>query len=260
MNITSGNLMPEPVPAKTAGASPRYPFCAEIAAPFPGDPTGYRASEGKSGADSPQEEESMALPDIDTVLEWRGRTVVDRQGEKIGKFDEIYLDEETSKPEWAAVTTGLFGRKQSFIPLSEAQLAGDDVQVPFDKEQVKDAPIVDPEDELSQDEEERLYRHYGLGYSRSESGTVLPEDAESGAGSTAGSTPETPDDERSTPDAEGAQDQRGDRPQVGTTARPRERVRLKKYIVTEEVTRTVPVSREEGGSRSSEVDEPERRG
>ena len=66
----------------------------------------------------------MPLPDIDTALDWRGRDVIDRNGEKIGKFDELYLDEETSKPEWAAVTTGLFGRKQTMIPLSQARLEG----------------------------------------------------------------------------------------------------------------------------------------
>jgi sporulation protein YlmC with PRC-barrel domain len=97
----------------------------------------------------------MPLPDIDAVLNWRGRTIVDRHGEKIGTFDEIYLDEESSKPEWAAVTTGLFGRRQTFVPLREAHLAGEDVQVPFDREQVKNAPSVDPEDELSQDEPHR---------------------------------------------------------------------------------------------------------
>ena len=250
----------------------------------------------------------MPQPDIDTVLDWRGRTVVDRQGEKIGKFDEIYLDEETSKPEWAAVTTGLFGRKQTFVPLSEAQLAGDNVQVPFDQELVKDAPSVDPEDQLSQEEEERLYRHYGLSYSRSDSGTVLPEGAASGKSAEgtaaapeagrAGSAPRDAGDGQTEPSAGGATDP--DRPaqtaaetqdagetqtpgetraaretqaagdtqsadeqagglRVGTTIRPRERVRLKKYVVTEEVTTKVPVSREEVRLEREPIDEADER-
>ncbi len=74
----------------------------------------------------------MRLPDIDTALDWRGRTVVDRSGEKIGKFEDIYLDDETSRPEWAAVNTGLFGLRKTLVPLSEAELTGDQVQVPFD--------------------------------------------------------------------------------------------------------------------------------
>jgi hypothetical protein len=117
----------------------------------------------------------MPLPDIDTALDWRGRTVIDREGEKIGTFDELYLDEETSRPEWAAVTTGLFGRKQTLIPLSQARLEGDDLQVPFDKEHVKDAPALDPDEQVSQDEERRLYSHYGIGHSSAGSDTVLPE-------------------------------------------------------------------------------------
>jgi sporulation protein YlmC with PRC-barrel domain len=190
----------------------------------------------------------MPLPDIDTALDWRGRTVVDRQGEKIGKFDEIYLDEETSKPEWAAVTTGLFGRKQTFVPLNEAHLAGEEVQVPFDQEQVKSAPSVDPEDQLSQDEERRLYEHYGLGYSRSESGTVLPQGQVPAREATAGSTSRTADDEPAAPGEEASQE-------IGTTTRPRERVRLKKYIVLEQEEPIV----EEGPSGSSSVDDSERR-
>jgi stress response protein YsnF len=219
----------------------------------------------------------MGLPDIETVLDWRGRTVVDREGEKIGKFDEIYLDEETSRPEWAAVTTGLFGRKQTFVPLGEAQLAGDDVQVPFDQEQVKNAPSVDPEDELSQDEEERLYEHYGLGYSRSESGTVLPEGAGSpqagraggeshdgGGGQTEREEQPAADTETATPPTQSAgdtqpADEQVGRLHVGTTTRPRERVRLKKYVVTEEVTTKVPVSREEVRLEREPIDESEER-
>ena len=107
----------------------------------------------------------MTLPDIDTVLEWRGRTVVDRAGEKIGKFQEIYLDTETDRPEWAAVSTGLLGRRQRLVPLSEAQPEGDDVRVPFDKEHVESAPEVDSDRDLSQDEEAALYAHYGLSLS-----------------------------------------------------------------------------------------------
>ena len=245
----------------------------------------------------------MPLPDIDTALDWRGRNVVDRNGEKIGKFDELYLDEETSRPEWAAVTTGLFGRKQSLIPLSEARLEGDDLQVPFDQEQVKEAPALDPDEQLSQEEERQLYSHYGIEHSTSGSETVLPGQeaavgrpgggAEAGTereGSTesaAGQTEraaggEVPPAERETPaggtareapggagggetagpsdatpagvagaasrarDSEEGEGTTGEGSlQVGTEVKPRERVRLKKYVVTEEVTKKVPVSREE---------------
>src|SRR3954462_11276977 len=100
--------------------------------------------------------------DIETALDWRGRKVVDRDGDKIGTFDELYLDE-SDRPAWASVTTWLFGMRQPFVPLSEAGADGDVLQVPFGKEMVKDAPNVDPETRLDPEEEALLYRHYGLG-------------------------------------------------------------------------------------------------
>src|SRR3954471_4499850 len=96
----------------------------------------------------------MPVPDINTVLSWRGRTIVDESGEKIGTFDEIYLDTQTDAPEWAAVKSGLFGRKHALVPLSEAQEQDDEtLRVPFAKGQIDEAPPVDASGELSQEEE-----------------------------------------------------------------------------------------------------------
>src|SRR3954468_3084438 len=100
----------------------------------------------------------------DDVLSWRGQAMVDNDGDKIGTIEEIYLDAETDEPEWAVVTTGLFGTKQSFVPIGDASSSGDGVRVPFEKAQVKDAPKVDPDGRLSQQEERDLYRHYGRDY------------------------------------------------------------------------------------------------
>ena len=125
----------------------------------------------------------MPHPDIDTALDWRGRTVVDRDGEKIGSFDEVYLDSE-DRPAWAAVTTGLFGRRQTFVPLSAAQEDGDRLQVPFDAERVKGAPSVDPDEQLTPEQEDELYRHYGLAEYEPAEGEAGPE----GEGRTEGET------------------------------------------------------------------------
>ena len=57
------------------------------------------------------------MPDIETVRGWQGRTLVDRDGDRIGTIDAIYLDDQTGQPEWALVNTGLFGTKSSFVPL-----------------------------------------------------------------------------------------------------------------------------------------------
>jgi hypothetical protein len=75
----------------------------------------------------------------------------------------VFLDRQTGQPAWAAVKTGLFGHKHTLVPIRDAQVADDDeVRVPLDKEQVKDAPRIDPDGELSPDEERRLWEHYGM--------------------------------------------------------------------------------------------------
>ncbi|WP_305784462.1 PRC and DUF2382 domain-containing protein [Symbioplanes lichenis] len=91
-----------------------------------------------------------------------GRDVYGRDGDKIGSVDDVYLEARTGEPEWLAVKTGLFGLKQSFVPLRGADISADRVQVPFAKEQVKDAPRIDPDGQLSHQEEDDLYRHYGF--------------------------------------------------------------------------------------------------
>jgi uncharacterized protein (TIGR02271 family) len=165
------------------------------------------------------------------VLEWRGRTVVDRDGEKIGKLDEIYLDRQTNEPEWALVNTGLLGTKSSFVPLKGAAPAGDDVRVAYAKDQVKDAPSIDADGELSQREEEGLYRHYAIDYSEQRSGSGRPDETSAGTGGE--------------PGRDDAMTRSEEELRVGTTERERGRVRLKKHVVTEDVQESVPVRREE---------------
>jgi sporulation protein YlmC with PRC-barrel domain len=105
------------------------------------------------------------------VMDWHGFEVIDRDGDKVGKLDEIYLDGETGGPDWAIVNTGLFGRRSSFVPLREAIRDGDMIRVPYPRDQIKDAPSIDPDDEVSPDEEHEIYEHYGLEYSPAGSST-----------------------------------------------------------------------------------------
>jgi sporulation protein YlmC with PRC-barrel domain len=99
------------------------------------------------------------LQDIQT---WRGKKMVDADGDKVGTIEEVYLDRQTGEPEWAAVKTGLFGTKLSFVPIRDAQMTDDgEIRVPFQKEQIKDAPRVEADGMLSAEEERRLYEHYG---------------------------------------------------------------------------------------------------
>jgi uncharacterized protein (TIGR02271 family) len=171
------------------------------------------------------------------ILTWRDQDLHGSDGEKLGRIEEIYLDAETREPEWALVTTGLFGTKRSFVPLSDASATGDGVTVPFDKATVKDAPTVDADGQLSQDEEARLYSHYGMEYSENQSGSGLPDSGPSDTGTTGHDT--------SGPTTDDAMTRSEEELTVGKTQREAGRVRLQKYVVEEEVTQTVPVRREE---------------
>ena len=90
--------------------------------------------------------------------------MVDHDSNKIGEVVDIYLDNETGRPEWAVVRTGLFGLRSTFVPLAEAREVGDELQVPHQRLQVKQAPNIEPDGRLSEAEEAELYRHYGLDY------------------------------------------------------------------------------------------------
>jgi uncharacterized protein (TIGR02271 family) len=177
----------------------------------------------------------MTTLEKDALLQNRGQDLCDRDGDKIGTIEEIYLDAQSGEPEWALVNTGMFGTKSSFVPLQEADDDGDSLRVPYEKSQVKDAPSMDPDGELSQTEESALYAHYGLDYGGSRSDSGLPE---GGPGAGVGGDP-------SGPVADDAMTRSEEELRVGKTEQEAGRVRLKKYIVEDEVTETVPVKREE---------------
>ncbi|MEV6749071.1 PRC and DUF2382 domain-containing protein [Streptomyces sp. NPDC051080] len=91
-----------------------------------------------------------------------GLTVYDTDGEKVGSVGRVYVDDNTGRPDWITVKTGLFGMKESFVPLAGARRVGSDLHISHPKERVKDAPRVDADAHLSVAEEEELYKHYGL--------------------------------------------------------------------------------------------------
>jgi PRC-barrel domain len=116
------------------------------------------------------------MTDLTEAYTFQGRTLIDRDGDKIGKVDELYEDRDSGRPEWALVSTGLLGTKKSFVPLRGATAAGEDVHLPIEKAQVKDAPSIEPDGDLSEREEQRLFEHYGVDYSTA--GTTTATDAE----------------------------------------------------------------------------------
>jgi uncharacterized protein (TIGR02271 family) len=176
------------------------------------------------------------------VLALRGQNLLSQDGDKLGTIEEIYLDTDTNQPEWALITTGLFGTKQSFVPISGAGRAENGLTVPFDKATVKDAPKVDPDGRLSESEEQELYRHYGMAYGSEGSGSGVTGDDDRDDG---GRDQDAVGQDTSGPTTDHAMTRSEEELRVGTTEREAGRVRLKKYVVEDEVTQTVPVRREE---------------
>jgi uncharacterized protein (TIGR02271 family) len=236
--------------------------------------------------------ERMGTIQKDRILEFRGQDLCDTSGDKLGKIEEIYLDAETNEPEWALIHTGLFGTKRTFVPIGQATESDGNLTVSFDKATVKDAPQVEANGQLSQQEEAHLYRHYGLDYGHDRSDTGLPEggaggwsgsdrdrdtgtagtldrdsdtsagfdrdesasrdfDRDTGTAGTAGTFDRDTDAsgtvgrDTSGPTTDDAMTRSEEELSVSTREREAGRARLRKYVVTDEVTETVPVKREE---------------
>ena len=176
------------------------------------------------------------MTDVAELQRWEGRTVLDKDGDKIGKIDQVLINDETGNPEWLGVTTGLFGKRQNFVPLAESRFVGDDVQVAYDKAHVKDAPNFDVESHMEPQEEGDLYRHYGIEYMAPEAQAPVASPQPT-AGTVARDT--------SGPETDSAITRSEEEVRVGTMRQEAGRVRLRKYITTESVSQTVPVEREE---------------
>ena len=178
------------------------------------------------------------MTQVTEAYDWRGRDIIDADGDKVGTLEELFRDEDTQEPEWAVVRTGMFGTKLYFVPIQGAEPRGEDVQVLFSKTQIKDAPRIDDSDgQLSQEEEARLYDHYGMNYSEHRSDSGLP----AGNGADGGQVGR----DTSGPTTDEAMTRSEEELRVGKAERERGRARLRKYVVTEQVTQTVPVKREE---------------
>jgi len=156
------------------------------------------------------------------------RRAVDLTGEKIGTVTDVYVDDVSGEPSWLAITTGWFGTRVSFAPISGAYLDGDDVVVAYPKDTVKEAPNVDADGSLDHSEEYALYAYYGISTKPPRTRTT---DADS-----AGAR------DRSTDDAMTRSEEELD---VSTRRQEAGRVRLRKWVETEDVHMTVPVRREQ---------------
>jgi uncharacterized protein (TIGR02271 family) len=198
----------------------------------------------------------MTQLDVSTLP---GTTVVDGSGGKIGKVAQVYLDDRTGQPQWVTVKTGLFGTKESFVPLSASRLDADRLVVDISKDQVSGAPRVDEDGHISEQEEAEIYRYYGL--SGSGGGADRGTETMTGTAPDGYATPERVSAHESTdrttgyegsaghdtsgPNTDDAMTRSEERLVAGTQTTETGKARLRKYVVTETHQVDVPVSHEE---------------
>ena len=201
--------------------------------------------------------------------------VYDQDGEKVGKVGQVYLDDSTGEPAWVTVKTGLFGTSESFVPLQGATTQGQEVRVPYTKDQVKDAPRVEEDGHISVEEERELFRYYGGqdGQKHANNGAPATRDQDAVRGGTTGRADTDTDltDGSNTAagtagtgratgnhDSDASMVRSEEQLNVGTEKVATGKARLRKYVVTEHVTKTVPVQREEVRIEREPLDEADR--
>ncbi|CAM3801768.1 DUF2382 domain-containing protein [Kibdelosporangium persicum] len=163
-----------------------------------------------------------------------GSEVYDTRGERVGRVATVYLNEESEQPEWVTVHTGLFGHKESFVPLAGAQTATDGLHVNWGKEKIKDAPRIDAEGRLSAQESMHLYDYYGIPMQRAGGRGQQRQQGQQGQQA-----------QQRGRQGDQTMTRSEEQLKVGKERVESGRVRLRKHVVTEEQQVTVPVSHEE---------------
>jgi hypothetical protein len=103
----------------------------------------------------------MSVMELEGIGERHGQEVLDAHDERLGKLEEIYLDPETDRPAFACVRAGLFGRRLSFVSLTDATLGDGYVRIAHLRAHVREAPQLRPDEQLTREEARRLSEHYG---------------------------------------------------------------------------------------------------
>jgi uncharacterized protein (TIGR02271 family) len=163
-----------------------------------------------------------------------GATVRSASGDKIGTVAQVYVDDSTSQPEWVTVRTGLFGTKESFVPLAASRFDGAELVVDVSRKEVSEAPKVDDDGRLSEQDEAEIYRHYGISDLRVEGNAAAGRETKGAVGH-----------DTSGPNTDDAMTRSEEHLVAGTEKIEAGRARLRKYVVTETQRVDVPVSHEE---------------
>lgn len=163
-----------------------------------------------------------------------GANVLSEDGAVLGPMGQLYVDDATGEPSWVTVATHTMGSPESFAPLRGAVLDGRDVRLPYTHGKVYESPKMSQDGHLSPEEEQHLLRYYGLMPSKDEE-LATQEQASAAA----------PQARSSRPEGDYSMTRSEEQLRVGTEIRETERVRLVKRVVTEDVTMTVQIRREE---------------
>ncbi|WP_297189353.1 PRC and DUF2382 domain-containing protein [uncultured Corynebacterium sp.] len=102
------------------------------------------------------------MTDKRNIQDLLNATAFDAQGEKLGKINNLFVDDKTGQPTFIEVNHGLFGMSSSLVPLRGHRLNGDELKLAFDKDLIKDAPDIDFENQLTAADQETIYEHYHL--------------------------------------------------------------------------------------------------
>ena len=173
--------------------------------------------------------------------------VVSSDGEKIGKVGEVYVDDATGQLSWVTVKTGMFGSHESFVPMDNASISDDTITVPYDKAMIKDAPHAEPGAPLSVEQEDELYRYYNVGTTTARTTTEVAENTTPVATAPVAAPPKAATEAKtdSTANTDGYLTRSEEQLKVGTQRVEAGRARMRKFVVTEQQTVTVPVSHDE---------------
>ena len=187
----------------------------------------------------------MTSDPIGDINDAQGRELVDSDGQPLGQIRQIFLDETTSRPAWAAVDAPGEGGELVLAPLAHSTREGDAVRVAVSRQRVETSPSTSGLTErFSPEHMDRVRAHYA------------DQTADADLSARGDTTLSGGRDDTAVPAGrEGDTSVTGDLPPemirseealfVEHERVPRERVRLVKRIVTETVTQTVEVRREE---------------
>ena len=199
----------------------------------------------------------MPALDPETRERWRDLVVVDRDAATVGTITAFYLDRATGLPTWALVHTGWFSDAQTVVPLTHAVEANEEIRVPYAKAFIQQAPPIQAHQDLSPDDEVVLSAYYGLDDHRGAVADRRLGEQPAVPGAASGSA--APAEPAARPSRAGpagppvprlagqgpAEVVRSEEELRVGVRRRRRRLRLRKYVVTEYLTRTIPVRREE---------------